>query len=397
MKILVISERWWPEGTGGILASHLISRVLRDSGFELLVVHGTKKPVIIEGINYIYSGLLSARNKYRLWLNCFVLTKQPWFVKVVQKCDVVYIPRICYPLIPFVKKLGKKVVVHLHDYQPVSYSSIVYNGEGGESLSDIIRFEVLEHGSISRAIFGAFMAPVNILAKLWLREADAVICVSRRQAKIISRRIPELARKIRVVYNPLPEIPPLEEKLENPAFTYAGGGSYVKGFHIFIKAALNILKRGRNVDFMITGGSRAFQYQQIKFIERLNNMFTGVFRLLGHIPYEDVLKLYSRSSAILVPSIWEEPLPYVIMEATAMGTIPVASRIGGIPEIVEGTYAEKTLFTPGSVEEMIDRMEVVLSMSREGLVDIGYKLREYVLRKFDRETIALKLFKIFEA
>ena len=55
------------------------------------------------------------------------------------------------------------------------------------------------------------------------------------------------------------------------------------------------------------------------------------------------------------------------------------------------------LFTPGSVEEMIDRMEVVLSMSREGLVDIGYKLREYVLRKFDRETIALKLFGIFEA
>jgi glycogen synthase len=28
-----------------------------------------------------------------------------------------------------------------------------------------------------------------------------------------------------------------------------------------------------------------------------------------------------------------------------MGTLPVASRVGGIPEIIEGTYAERMMFS----------------------------------------------------
>ncbi|MEM1510718.1 MAG: glycosyltransferase [Thermofilaceae archaeon] len=48
-----------------------------------------------------------------------------WFAFI--DSDVVYIPRCCYPLIPVAKRLGRRVVVHLHDYQPVSYSFIVFS------------------------------------------------------------------------------------------------------------------------------------------------------------------------------------------------------------------------------------------------------------------------------
>ena len=131
-------------------------------------------------------------------------------------------------------------------------------------------------------------------------------------------------------------------------------------------------------------------------LEKLNGSLIGGFRLLGRLPYEDVLKLYSRSYAVLVPSIWEEPLPYVVMEAMAMGTIPVASRIGGIPEIVEGTYAERMMFTPGDPEEMADRMEEVSSLPGDRLVDIGCELREAVLKRFGRETVKRQLLEVFE-
>jgi len=398
MNVLIVSEQWWPEGTGGILASHLIAKILRDARFKLTVVHGMKESVMIEGINYIYTELLSVRNKHSLWLNCFALAKQPWFVEAVRRCDIVYIPRYCYPLIPFAKRLDKRVVVHLHDYQPISYNAVVFNGEerDGFGLSNVVRFEVLEHGSVSRAILGAFTAPVNGLCRMWLSEADAVICVSRRQAEIISNRAPELAHKIRIVYNPLPETPPLEEKLESPTFTYAGGGSYVKGFHIFIQASLDLLKRGNSINFMLTGSLRGFRHQHMRLLEKLNDSLTGSFRLLGHLPYEDVLRLYSRSHAVLVPSVWEEPLPYVVMEAMAMGTIPIASRIGGISEIVKGTYAEKMMFIPGNVDEFIERMKEILSSSREQLLDVGASLREEVLKRFNAGHIKKELLKVFE-
>jgi glycosyltransferase involved in cell wall biosynthesis len=83
------------------------------------------------------------------------------------------------------------------------------------------------------------------------------------------------------------------------------------------------------------------------------------------------------------------------MEAMAMGTIPIASKVGGIPEIVKGTYAERLMFAPGCIEEMIDRMNTVLSLSREQLTEIGSKLREITLKRFNNEVIKKRLFEIF--
>jgi len=398
MNVLVISEQWWPEGTGGILASHLIANILRDSGFELTVVHGTRQPKIVRGINYIYTELLNVRNKYKLWINCMLLVRESWFLKVMHEYDAIYIPRYCYPLIPMAEKLGKKVIVHLHDYQPVSYNAVVFNEARERSFlnADDIRFELLEHNSALRA-FGALSAPANALCRKWVSEVDVMICVSKRQSEIISNRAPELAYKIKVVYNPLPETPPLEEKFVNPTFTFAGGGSYIKGFQIFVQASLNVLKKGKNASFMFAGGLRGFKQHHMKLLERLNGSHMGNFRLLGRLPYEDVIRLYSRSHAVLVPSISEEPLPYVVMEAMAVGTLPLASRIGGIPEIVEGTYAEGMLFEPGSVEELVDRMESVLALSNEQIKEIGFKLRETVMKRFNPETIKASLIEAFSS
>jgi len=394
VKILLVSEQWWPEGTGGILASHLITQILRDAGLEITVIHGTRRPETVKGIDYAYTELLVARNKYRLWINCCALAKQAWFLESVRNHDVVYIPRYCYPLIPLAKKLRKKVVVHLHDYQPVSYNSVVFYGKERNRFNlyaDVIKFEVLEHDSVLRAL-GASTAPMNMLGRLWLKGADAIVCVSRRQAEIVSSLAPELAHKIRVVYNPLPETPPLEEKFADPTFTFAGGGSYVKGFHVLIRAAVNVVRRRNYASFLLAGG---FKREHEALVTRLNNIFRERFRLLGRLPHEDVLKIFSKSYAVLVPSICEEPSPYAVLEAMLMGTLPIASRVGGIPEIVKGTYAERLMFTPGCHEEMADRMETVLSLSRDQLVDVGLKLREVALKRFNNEEVKQRLLEVF--
>jgi glycosyltransferase involved in cell wall biosynthesis len=78
-----------------------------------------------------------------------------------------------------------------------------------------------------------------------------------------------------------------------------------------------------------------------------------------------------------------------------MGTLPVASRVGGIPEIVGGTYAERLTFTPGHSEEMADRMEIVLSLSQNQLADIGSTLRESVVKRFNNEVIKKQLLEVF--
>jgi len=44
-KLLVVTERYWPEGGGGELATHLILNMLRKC-FEIIVVTGSKNPAI---------------------------------------------------------------------------------------------------------------------------------------------------------------------------------------------------------------------------------------------------------------------------------------------------------------------------------------------------------------
>ncbi|MEM0253533.1 MAG: hypothetical protein QXK78_03125 [Candidatus Bathyarchaeia archaeon] len=113
MNISVVSERWWPDGSGGILASHIIAGLLQGAGFKLTVVHGTKEPIRLNGVRCVYSSLLSVRDKHRLWLNCSILARKHWFRELTSSSDVVYVPRYCYPLIPVAKRPSKMVCLVL--------------------------------------------------------------------------------------------------------------------------------------------------------------------------------------------------------------------------------------------------------------------------------------------
>jgi glycosyltransferase involved in cell wall biosynthesis len=115
------------------------------------------------------------------------------------------------------------------------------------------------------------------------------------------------------------------------------------------------------------------------------------------LPYWDVVKLRSRAYALLFPSIWEEPLPYVVVESMLMGTIPIAARTGGVPEVIVGSSAEDYLFTPGDANEFMDKIKAVLTQSRDYLLDVGAKLREHMLRLFSTEYIENRIVGLFES
>jgi glycosyltransferase involved in cell wall biosynthesis len=56
--------------------------------------------------------------------------------------------------------------------------------------------------------------------------------------------------------------------------------------------------------------------------------------VLKEWPHEAVLAAMRRCAALIVPSTWPEPFGIVILEAMACGKPVIASRIGGIPDVV---------------------------------------------------------------
>jgi glycosyltransferase involved in cell wall biosynthesis len=163
---------------------------------------------------------------------------------------------------------------------------------------------------------------------------------------------------------------------------YLGGSSFVKGFHVLLKALDEVTRRHNDLKVFMTRVKRG------KGLARN-------YMVCEKLPYDEVVKLHARAYALLFPSLWEEPLPYAVVESMLMGTMPVASRVGGVPEIVGGSPAEEYLFTPGDVNEFVDKIEAILSQPRDSIADAGSKLREAVLKKFDSETIEKKLVEAF--
>ncbi len=391
-RILVISELYWPEKGGAELATHLILKILRKKS-AITVLTGTKSPCCLEGVRYICCSLLNVSNKLQLWKNLYVLMASDWFKRLLDQSDTVYIPRYSYPIIHMAKQNGKKVIIHLHNYQLITYCSLVLDSQYQPSflgeLQHSTRYEILENGSPRKALLSSLMSPSNRLVVNWSAEADAIICVSKKQKDIIASTMPDIGHKLQVIHNPLPHTPLVKKRLsESSRFAYIGGDSYAKGFYFFLSASQRFLTRNAQASFMLAGHISTSNMLLISTTK-------GTYDLLGHINHKDVLQLYASCKALFFPSITEEPLPYAVLESMLSGTLPVVSQVGGIPEIVQGTKAEALMFLPGDVDGSVEKLEDVLSLSEESLQEIGEDLRSNILQRFDQDDVNREFLHVF--
>ncbi len=106
---------------------------------------------------------------------------------------------------------------------------------------------------------------------------------------------------------------------------------------------------------------------------------TGV-TVQGKIKHTEVAKVLQKAHMLVVPSLCYENTPTVILEAHAAGIPVLASRIGGIPELVD-EKAGDILITAGNEKEI---QEVLQRITEERLHYLGVahlnNVQEYVER-----------------
>jgi len=386
-RILVLTRLFWPEGSGAELATYLIIKDVLSKYFDVAIVSGTRSPEpdILKHAMYIHWSALEARYKPIEWIKTFMGIG--WVRNLVEEADIVYIPsHTSYPLTIAVKAFNPraKVVLHLHNYQLLTYTSVVLASKEPDITTDII-VELGGHKSLLRALLAGFGHYINYINRFAAMLADRIICVSHRQCEIILRHIPEIRNKAEVIYNPPPPIPTINKRVsDEPTLIYAGGASHIKGFQILIKALAKILRKHKAKTYIILGKASPKEKALVmKLTEKVNKKLIPLDRL----PHNEYLKLHEHAWALLFPSISEETLGYAVVESILIGTIPIASRVGGVPEVVEGTAAERFLFKPENVEEFISKIESLASLSKDEVMDIGVKLKEKASKLFDKERL----------
>jgi glycosyltransferase involved in cell wall biosynthesis len=99
--------------------------------------------------------------------------------------------------------------------------------------------------------------------------------------------------------------------------------------------------------------------------------------VLKNWPHAAVMTAWRHSLAGIVPSIWPDPCPTVAMEAMAVGKPVIASRIGGLPDIVADGETG-ILVPPGDVDalraalaRLIDDPDLAARMGAAGRDRVG--------------------------
>jgi glycosyltransferase involved in cell wall biosynthesis len=236
------------------------------------------------------------------------------------------------------------------------------------------------------------------LARKWVSQADKVICVSRRQAEIIADQAPELRNKIEVVYNPLPpetiNAEPRKDLDDTPTFLYVGGDSYVKGFHMLLKAVKELGKQEVKARIIFAG---EYGNDNLKTLNELRSRYRGLEVLvLGRVSRDEILKFHEKTWGLVFPSIVEEPLPYTVVEAMALGTIPIASSVGGVPEITGDCPTKKFLFKPGSIDDLIEKLKIFTLQSKESILGLAMECKNRIVEIFNKENIERKIVEVFK-
>jgi Glycosyltransferase len=368
-----------------------------EKEFDVVVITGSRSPSKLPGVEYIYEPLLSRWEKQVLWFNTLRLAKTERFERLLRESDIVYIPRFAFPLIPHAKKLGKRVVVHLHDYIPISYTAAVlapYEKHKHRITRDDVALECMKGMRYCLGVGLLWWLPR--LARRWISLADKVICVSKRQAEIISDLAPELGGKVEVAYNPLPpgilNAEPRKDLDDIPTFLYIGGDSYVKGFHLLLQALNKLGKRGVKARFNL---ANKYSPQSLEKLRRLSRKYNNLdIQVLGRVEHTELLELHKKAWALVFPSIVEETFGYAVVEATLLGTVPVATKVGALPEIFQETPVSEYLCEPDNINELANKLEALSSQSRIDVASMG-RIREHLCKLYTTWEVEKKILKAF--
>jgi glycosyltransferase involved in cell wall biosynthesis len=75
--------------------------------------------------------------------------------------------------------------------------------------------------------------------------------------------------------------------------------------------------------------------------------------LHGNRPRPAVHRALALAGVVVVPSLWPENQPYAVLEAQLLARTVVASRIGGIPELIDDGH-DGILVSPGDAPALVD-------------------------------------------
>lgn len=262
----------------------------------------------------------------------------------------IYYGQLTTSILSALRTDGVPIVQTLHEYKLVCpVYTLACHGELCEACQGKAFWHAIarrcNRGSIPRSALSAIESYVS----RWLGSIDKVdhfISVSEFQRdKLISLGVP--ADKISTVHNFIPLSTAGPNHQLGQYFLYFGRLERIKGLFTLLEAAAQI----PNTPLLLVGDGAAREEAKA-WVEsrRIDHI-----KFLGFRQGDELKALVRNSLCTVLPSQWFETFGLTILESFASGRPVIASRIGGMTEVISDG-ADGFLVAPGAIEDLKDRL-----------------------------------------
>ena len=256
-----------------------------------------------------------------------------------EKPDVVHLHTpvsLSLSMFSAVKALKLPLIFTLHDYHLLCKRTFLLHGNG--KLCTTPRLICKLYRKISRSIVDSkpdiVISPSQFALDMLVNEG-----FFHDSAKVV---IPNGVE--------IPKQPVKKLRNEYTNFLYLGSVSKHKGVHFLVQAFRQI--KDQKLRLHIAG--RGPNLEELKGIAEGDQRI----RFYGFVSDESKEELLKMADIFVLPTIWYENSPNVIRESFASGTPVIASRTGGVPELIENGH-NGFLFEVGDVIKLKEILEEI--------------------------------------
>ncbi len=278
-------------------------------------------------------------------------------------------PTIYYAAI----QCGVPTIQTLHNYRIICPQSYLLRDDAfctacvGRSLPfAAIRHRCYRNSVAATATLAAMIAR-HWLQNTWTRKVSQYIALSAFAKKMFVRGgLPE--NRIHIKPNSVPDPGPLE------GATNERGGALFVGRLSPEKGIRTLLDAWRNLDMPLD------IYGEGPMAKDVHAVANPVIRYHGQQSQARIRDAMRRAALLVLPSIWPEGFPMVVLEAFANGLPVIGSEIGSLQEIIRSDITGQ-LYPPGDPAALAATVRQAIDQPGQ-LAAMGANAREEYMQKF---------------
>ena len=267
---------------------------------------------------------------------------------------------------------GKFDVIHAHDWLTY-YAGIAAKRVSGKPL--VVHMHATEFDRSGEHVNQS----VYNIERAGMEAADRVIAVSNLTRNIVIEKYGIPAHKVVTVHNAVrfASKDQVEEERTVPdkIVTFLGRITYQKGPDYFVEAAAKVLKRKKNVRFVMAGSGDMLNHV-IRRVAKLG--IADHFHFTGFLKGDEVQKMFALSDVYIMPSV-SEPFGISPLEAMRSNVPVIISKQSGVAEVLD--YAIKVDYW--DVDAMADAIYALVTYPALAEVSAEKGLQEVTSLKWE--------------